>query len=340
MPELRKDPIVGRWVIIAENRAERPQELVEGEASPADPSECPFCAGREACTTPEIASYRAAGTAADSPGWRVRTVPNKYPALESIGVAEPHGQGLFQGLSGVGVHEVIIESPRHLRGTQDLSIAELAEVLAMYRDRLVALASDKRLVYPMIFKNVGAAAGASLEHTHSQLIATPIVPINVAEELAGAEAYFQTSGQCVYCALLASEREQRQRLVEQSPAGDSTGFVAFCPYAARFPFETWVLPAQHASRYETLSDSDCTELARVMRVVLAKIDAALDRPAYNYIIHTAPFDTNANDHYHWHMEIIPRVTKTAGFEWGTGFYINPVSPEEAAATMRAHHFAG
>jgi UDPglucose--hexose-1-phosphate uridylyltransferase len=340
MPELRKDPIVDRWVIIAENRAERPQELSESEPPCVDASECPFCEGHEEQTTPEVAAYRAAGTAPNGPGWRVRAVPNKYPALEAIGAVEPHGQGLYQGLAGVGVHEVIIESPRHLRGTADLTVTELAEVLGMYRDRLLELAGDRRLVYPMIFKNVGAAAGASLAHTHSQLIATPIVPISVAEELAGAETHFRATGQCVYCALNAAELESGQRLIERPQSAASAGFVAYCPYAARFPYETWIVPARHAARYETLSPADCVELARVVRVVLAKIDAALDRPAYNYIIHTAPFDTNSFDHYHWHIEIIPRVTKTAGFEWGTGFYINPVSPEEAAMSMRALQIAG
>jgi UDPglucose--hexose-1-phosphate uridylyltransferase len=181
----------------------------------------------------------------------------------------------------------------------------------------------------MIFKNVGAAAGASLEHSHSQLIVTPIVPISVVEEVNGSQDFYRYRGRCVFCDMVEQELGFEKRIVFDSP-----GFVAFCPFAARFPFETWIVPTEHASHYETLSRAGSDELARVVKRVLEKIETALDRPAYNYIIHTAPFDTQSLPHYHWHIEIIPRVTKTAGFEWGTGFYINPVPPEEAATFMR------
>ncbi len=224
---------------------------------------------------------------------------------------------------------MIIESPRHLRSTTELGDEDLRDVLWIYRERLLDLKKDSRLVYGMVFKNVGAAAGASLEHTHSQLIVTPIVPINVAEEINGSHEFYRYRGRCVFCDMIEQELTFEKRIVFDSP-----GFVAFCPFAARFPFETWIVPTTHASHYETLSRSGSDELARVIKRVLQKIEVALDRPAYNYIIHTAPFDTQALEHYHWHIEIIPRVTKTAGFEWGTGFYINPVPPEEAATFMR------
>ena len=202
-------------------------------------------------------------------------------------------------------------------------------MLWVYRDRLVDLKKDPRLVYGMIFKNVGAAAGASLEHTHSQLIVTPIVPINVWEEMTGSLEFYNYRGRCVYCDMIQQELATEKRIVLDTP-----GFVAFCPFASRFPFETWILPKNHSSHYENIQKNGVDELAGVMRQVIAKIEAALDRPAYNYIIHTAPFDTQELDHYHWHIEIIPSLTKTAGFEWGTGFYINPVPPEEAAAFLR------
>jgi UDPglucose--hexose-1-phosphate uridylyltransferase len=170
------------------------------------------------------------------------------------------------------------------------------------------------------------------------------MPVEMSQTLAGADAFYRSHRQCVYCAIVAEELAAGVRMVEP-PAEDwaakgSAGFAAFCPYAARGPFETWIVPLAHASHFETLSRAQAAELARVMRVVLAKIEAALDHPAYNYIIHTGSFDTSSQDHYHWHIEIIPRVTKTAGFEWGTGFFINPVPPEEAAAIMRSLHFAG
>jgi UDPglucose--hexose-1-phosphate uridylyltransferase len=330
MPDLRKDPIVGRWVIIAKNRAKRPHELVDGAIVRAAGAFCPFCEGNESHTPHEITAYRHPGTHRDRPGWRLRVVPNKFPALEIEGDLSKRGEGIYDMMRGVGAHEVIIESPKHLASTTELSIESLRDVLWIYRERLLDLQKDKRLVYGMIFKNVGSAAGASLEHTHSQLIVTPIVPINVAEEIAGSEEFYRYRGRCVYCDMLEQELAFEQRIVFDTP-----GFVAFCPFAARFPFETWIVPSGHASHYETLSRSSAEELARVVHRVLSKIEAALDRPAYNYIIHTAPFDTPALGHYHWHMEIIPRVTKTAGFEWGTGFYINPVPPEEAATFMRS-----
>lgn len=329
MPDLRKDPIVGRWVIIAKNRAKRPQDIVETQSAAPANGFCPFCEGHEKHTPGEIAAYRNPGSQHDRPGWRVRVVPNKFPALEIEGELSKRGQGMYDMMRGVGAHEVIIESPRHLTSTTELSVDQLRDVLWIYRDRLHDLTRDDRLRYGMLFKNVGAAAGASLEHTHSQLIATPIVPINVVEEISGAQAYHNYRGRCVFCDMLDQELAFEERIVLDSP-----GFVAFCPFAARFPFETWIVPTQHASHYETLSRGGAEELARVLKRVLEKIEAALDRPAYNYIIHTAPFDTQALDHYHWHIEIIPRVTKTAGFEWGTGFYINPVSPEQAAGVMQ------
>lgn len=329
MPELRKDPIVGRWVIIAKNRADRPQDLLDAALPARAGSECPFCEGNESQTPNEICALREAGTERDRPGWRVRVVPNKFPALEIDGDLSKQDHGIYHMMRGVGAHEVIIESPRHLTSTTQLAGDDLRDVLWIYRDRLLDLKKDSRLVYGMIFKNVGAAAGASLEHAHSQLIVTPIVPISVAEEIAGSQEFFRHRGRCVFCDMIDQELAFKQRIVVDSP-----GFAAFCPFAARFPFETWIVPTAHASHYETLSRAQSEELARVVQRVLEKIETALDRPAYNYIVHTAPFDTFALDHYHWHIEIIPRVTKTAGFEWGTGFYINPVPPEEAAKFMR------
>ena len=198
----------------------------------------------------------------------------------------------------------------------------------VYRDRLVDLKRDPRLVYGMIFKNVGAAAGASLEHTHSQLIVTPIVPINVWEEMTGSLEFYNYRGRCVYCDMIQQELATEKRIVFDTP-----GFVAFCPFASRFPFETWILPKNHTSHFENIQKGEIEELSGVMRQVIVKIEAALDQPAYNYIIHTAPFDTQELGHYHWHIEIMPSLTRTAGFEWGTGFYINPVPPEQAAAFL-------
>jgi UDPglucose--hexose-1-phosphate uridylyltransferase len=330
MSELRKDPIVDRWVIMAKNRADRPSDLVPIERVRVQDGPCPFCEGNESQTPYEIVARRDPHAPADGPGWRVRVVPNKFPALVPDGDLAPVEQGLYLGQGAFGVHELIVESPRHEALTGQLSELELREVLEVYRERLLALKQDSNLRYAMIFKNVGAAAGASLEHIHSQLLATPMVPQVVAQEIDGSYRFYGEHGRCIFCDMLAQELAQRERVVER---GD--GFVAFCPYAARFPFETWIVPADHHSHYETLSPRGAVELARILKRTVMKIEAALEVPAYNFVIHTSPFDTQALGHYHWHIEIIPRVTEIAGYELGTGFYINPVPPEEAAAILRA-----
>jgi UDPglucose--hexose-1-phosphate uridylyltransferase len=329
MPELRKDPIVGRWVIIAHERAKRPHDFKLEAHEQIDPGLCPFCEGNEDKTPPEIVAYRERGTHANAPGWRIRVVPNKFPALKIEGNLNKRGEGIYDKMAGVGAHEVIIESPRHQISMTSLSEDNIREVLWVYRDRLVDLKKDTRLVHGMLFKNVGAAAGASLEHTHSQLIVTPIVPISVWEEMTGALEFFHYRGRCIYCDMVQQEISTEKRIVLDTPH-----FTAICPYASRHPFETWILPKAHSSHFENIPKPGVDDLGSVLRQVLCKLEQALDTPPYNYIIHTAPFDHQELPHYHWHIEIIPRLTKIAGFEWGSGFYINPVPPEDAAAYLR------
>jgi UDPglucose--hexose-1-phosphate uridylyltransferase len=329
MPELRKDPIVSRWVIIAHERAKRPHDFI-GE-SPLQPEGgfCPFCEGHEEKTPPEIIAYRERGTRPNGPGWRIRVVPNKFPALKIEGNLNKRGEGIYDKMAGIGAHEVIIESPQHHISMATLAEDNIREVLWVYRDRLVDLKKDSRLVHGMLFKNVGPAGGASLEHTHSQLIVTPIVPISVWEEMTGALEFFNYRGRCIYCDMVQQELATEKRIVLDTPH-----FTAFCPYASRFPFETWILPKAHSSHFENIPKPGVDDLGSVLRQVLNKLEVGLDSPAYNYIIHTAPFDHQELPHYHWHIEIIPRLTKVAGFEWGSGFYINPVPPEDAAAFLR------
>jgi len=328
MPDLRKDPIVGRWVIVATRRAERPHDF---ESTPRRRRQdvCPFCEGNENLTPDEVLACRSDDSLPNREGWRVRVVPNKFPALEIGESLNKRAEGIYDVMQGVGTHEVIIESPRHLVSTSQLTEPQLQEVLWVYRDRLVELKKDPRLVYGMIFKNVGAAAGASLEHTHSQLLVTPIVPISVWEEMTGSLEFHHCRGQCVYCEMIRQELADARRIVLDAPR-----FVAFCPFASRFPFETWIVPKTHGSHYESIPKDDVNELSGVLRQVIGRIEASLDRPAYNYIIHTAPFDTQELGHYHWHIEIMPSMSKVAGFEWGTGFYINPVPPEDAGKVLR------
>jgi UDPglucose--hexose-1-phosphate uridylyltransferase len=333
MSELRRDPIIDRWVIIAKNRAARPNEY-EPPATVRSDKPCPFCEGNEALAPAEIFSYRTEGTQPQGRGWRVRVVPNKYPAFEPPGSDKGHCERESEHCSSmpsVGVHEVILESPRHIVSTTDLTDAELAEVLSAYRDRLIAIQQDPRIKHGLVFKNVGPAAGASIEHTHSQLIGTTTVPGLVAEELAASLAYYQERGRCIFCDLLHRELAEGTRVVLDSP-----GFVAFCPFAARFPLETWLLPKHHASRFEQMQTTEIAELASSLRRCIDKIERTSGRSQYNYLIHSAPFDTGPQSHYHWHIEIFPRMTTTAGFEWATGQFINPVPPEEAAEMLRQH----
>ncbi len=328
MPELRKDPITGRWVIIAPDRAKRPSDF-EGPVTRPTETFCPFCEGNESASPAEIVAYRDHGSMPNGPGWRVRCVPNKFPALKIEGQLESRGVGMYDVMQGIGAHEVILDCPQHERRFSALPAPQIREVLWMYHDRLVDLKRDRRLIHPLVFKNEGHRAGASLEHSHSQLIVTPVVPIQVQEEMRGAKDFFGWRGRCIFCDMIRQEIDATDRIVLESPS-----FLVFCPFASRFPFETWIIPKRHLSHYETVQEPDVDELAHVLKSALQKLEVALDEPPYNYILHTAPFDTYELKYYHWHMEIIPRLTGVAGFEWGSGFYINSVPPEDAAKFLR------
>src|SRR5213593_2631683 len=243
MPELRRDPIVGRWVIISTERAQRPTDFRQvAPPLPAKPL-CPLCPGNEAQTPPEILAYRATGGAPNTSGWSLRVVSNKFPALQIEGDLGREGVGLYDRMNGVGAHEVIIESPDHKTTLASLSEKQLEDVFWAYRDRILDLRKDGRLRYILIFKNHGAAAGATLEHTHSQLIALPIVPDFIREELDGARRHYTDKERCVFCDIVRQELAVRHRVV-----ADNADIVALAPYAPRFAFETWLLPKRHASR--------------------------------------------------------------------------------------------
>ncbi len=329
MPELRKDPITDRWVIIATERARRPADFAR-EPEPAKPSGrfCPFCAGNESKTPQEVLAYRN-GSGANQPGWSLRVVPNKFPVLEIEGDLNREGEGLFDKMQGVGAHEVIIETPDHVLNIGDLNEKAVEQVLWAFRDRVRDLKNDRRLRYVLLFKNQGQAAGATLEHTHSQLIALPVVPKRVQEEVEGAKNYYDFKERCVFCDLIRQETKTGTRIIAETDR-----FIVLSPYAARFPFETWILPKHHRSHYEDIDAQQLENLAWVLKTTLRKIDKVLERPAYNFLIHTAPLQEAANSWFHWHIEIIPHLTRVAGFEWGTGFYINPTPPEEAAQFLR------
>jgi UDPglucose--hexose-1-phosphate uridylyltransferase len=328
MPELRKDPVVGRWVIISTERGRRPSDF-RIEPVRALGGNCVFCPGNESKTPPEILAGRSADSAPNEAGWSFRVVPNKFPALRIEGELEPTGEGLYDRMNGVGAHEVVIESPDHVATLATLPVDTVADVLLTYRDRMVDLKKDPRFEYVLVFKNHGAAAGASLEHPHSQLIATPIIPIMVLEELKGAAEYFGMKERCVWCDIVRQERRSRHRMIM-----DANGFVTLAPFAPRFPFETWIMPTRHGSAFEDTGVDDLRGLAEVLGELLRRVDRMLQHPPYNFMLHTAPLRDGVLEHFHWHLEIIPKLTNVAGYEWGSGSAINPVPPEDAAAALR------
>jgi UDPglucose--hexose-1-phosphate uridylyltransferase len=340
MSELRFDAIRRRWAIIATERRFRPHEfkLPEPDA-PGDVGACPFEYGNEPSTPPEIFAIAPGGRRPNSAGWQVRVVANKYPALRVEGELNREGVGIFDRVSGVGAHEVIIETPRHDQPMADMSPEEIGFVLRAWRERLLDLRRDIRIRYALVFKNHGRDAGASLYHPHSQLIATPIIPTVVVEELNVARQHWAHKERCIFCDMLRQERSIGERI-----AVETDRFVLLEPFASSFPFETWILPKAHAHDFAYCTDQVLSDLAHLFKDFLGRIRALLSDPPYNLILHTAPsphprpgqpqFWSTIEYDYHWHIEFVPRITRIAGFEWGSGYAINPTPPEEAARFLR------
>ena len=309
MPELRRDSITGRRVIVSEERAGRPDEYaVDRARKPASDVDCPFCEGREGETTPERYALRS-GTPPNGPGWRVRVVSNRYPALRAADRGPSAGE-----------HEVVVDTPRHVVSLAELTPSEIRELLGVWRARLRSHALDGRLAYASVFKNVGGEAGSSIEHSHCQVLATAIVPPGIVAELAHAGSL----PACPGC-----ERPTADLTVASTPR-----FSAAVPWAARFPYEVRVLPLRHESRFEAAEDAELDELAGLLRDLVARVERVAERPAYHVTLHTAPLRTALHDRWHWRVEILPRTTGYGGFEWTTGLHINPMKPEESARRLR------
>jgi len=327
MSELRKDPISGRWVIISVERGKRPVDFI----SPSQRKRggfCPFCHGNEYTTPEEIMAFRPPGTIPNSPGWTLRVMPNKFPALEIYGELNKAGVGIFDMMNGIGAHEVIVETPDHMLSLATMPLKALEDVLWAYYLRLTDLRKDRRFKYVLIFKNEGDAAGASLEHSHTQIIALPIIPMLVKEETDSAKHYYGLKERCIFCDVIHQEIESQKRIIYEN-----SQYVALAPFAPRAPFETWILPKRHESNFQP-PNKNFSSLAEILQVILKQMDKILEVPPYNFVIHTSPFQDEINEYYHWHIEILPKLTKIAGFEWGSGFFINPTPPEESAKFMR------
>jgi len=329
MSELRRDPIGGRWVIVDTDHPTKPEDY-EYEPQVYKGGTCPFCYGNESMTPPEIEAIRDPHTRANASGWQVRVVPNKFPALQVEGDIDRRGLGMYDMSNGVGAHEVLIETPYHQKDIPDLLNHEVENIITMYCRRANDLAKDKRFKYVMIFKNLGAAAGASLEHPHTQIIALPMIPKSAAEEIHGAQNYFEYRERCIFCDIIRQEAQEAERVVLENKH-----FLAFCPFVSRFPFELWIIPKKHSSKFCHMPPEEIPPLAQILRDIITKLNKLFPNLSYNYILHSSPINGDgATEGYHWHIEFMPKLTRTAGFEWGSGFYLVATPPELAAKYLR------
>ncbi len=327
MPELRQNIVTRDWVIIATERARRPDAFAmplraDGPPLAHDPA-CPFCPGHEGDTAEEHARV-------DGPdGWRIRVIANKYPALVREGLPMRKLNGIYRSMNAVGYHEVVIENRRHDVHLHQASLDDLSELLGIYRQRYQELRSDPRIEAVVIFRNHGAGAGTSQPHPHSQIVATPIVPSQVRTRLEIAVRYFDETGECVFCRTARDERSVADRVI-----CSNRNFVAFIPYAALSPFHLWVFPLRHMSSFDLSTDEELADLAEILRTLLGKLHTGLNDPDFNLLIRSLPVRMVQSDYFHWYLSIVPRISVAAGFELGSGIFINPAIPEESARFLR------
>jgi len=329
MSEIRQDPTTEEWVIMAKERAKRPHDFVRQRAKPELPPfspSCPFCPGNETETPPEVLLYQGK----KAQGWRVRTFANQFAALRPEGsTARREEEGFFLDMDGIGVHEVLVETPVHNKPLALMEDSGVEDVLRAYQERYNALSRMAFVKLVIIFKNQGPSAGTSLEHSHSQLVATPVVPKHIRMKYEVAIRYYDNTGRCLYSDLVDHELRTGKRVVMETEK-----FVVFHPFASHQPFETWIVPRIHQACFGNASAEDLANLARVLRITLLKLYRGLNNPDFNYVIDTAPVGDENKNYYLWHLRIIPRLTEVAGFEIGSGININTALPEETAQFMR------
>lgn len=338
MSELRQNRITGEWVIIATERAKRPEDFHrhgDKQELPKFNPQCPFCPGNEAQTPPEIIASRKIDTKPDTEGWQVRVCANKFPALTPVENADWFDEAhFFNGIKGFGVHDVIIETPDHNTTIATMPPGEVEEIFSIYRERYQQLEQQQNILLITIFRNYGVRAGASLEHPHSQLIATPVVPTRIQMRLDVARDYYNIHRRCITCDMVDRTLQVKNRLVKETEH-----FVVFEPFASQAPFETWIVPKRHCPSYGETTREENNELARLTREILRKIHYGLGDPDYNYLIQSSPVNTHFRDHYHWYFQIVPRLGVTVGFELCSGIYISTAKPEETAEFLKNYNLA-
>lgn len=327
MHELRKDPLLGRWVaVLSKSLPPSEYQVLENITE----SDCLLCPGKEGETPAEITSIKEEGR------WLVRVIPHFNPLFQIEGDLGRRGVGMYDRMNNIGANEIVIETPEHERSPEDIGIDQINRVLNVYRDRLADLEKDARLRYVFIYKNRGRAAGAIFSHPHSQVVATPIIPKRIKEELDGAKQYYAYKERCIFCDMMREEMRMEDRVIYET-----RDFIAFSPFAPKFPFEFWILPKRHSCAYQDIISSEIEDLSLMMMTMIQKLKKVLNNPPYNLVIHTAPNRIPRKDHwhtlgedFHWHIEVMPRLIRMSGFEWGSGFYILSTSPEEGAKYLR------
>ena len=327
MPEIRQNIITRDWVIIATERAKRPEEFAKREKVkkelPEYRNDCPFCPGNEDKTPPEI--YRIE----KEKQWQVRVFHNKFAALSNEGIVERKWEKMKRVISGVGIHEVVVETPKHNLSPALLTEEQIKNILRTYKERYNIIYHDKRIKLVTIFKNHGEGAGTSLEHPHSQIIGTPVTPKDIRYRVEEAMRYYDDTGECIFCRVLRDELNSGERIVLENK-----NFVAFIPYAALSPFHIWIFPKNHSSCFGLIPMEEIDDMAEILKGILCKLYYCLDNPDYNYVIRSYSKVGPSLEYYHWYISVIPRVTKLAGFELGSGMYINTTLPEQSARFLR------
>ncbi|MDP3260026.1 MAG: galactose-1-phosphate uridylyltransferase [Thermodesulfovibrionales bacterium] len=334
MHELRKDPLMNRWVAVMSDSMSPGEYNLPGEE--AKESECILCSGREKETPPEITAIRENGSNPNEPGWLARVIPSFNPILHVEGDLGRRGVGMYDRMNSIGANEIIIETPEHNKASGDIGFEQMIRVVSLYKERITDLEKDLRLRYILIYKNSGREAGAVYSHLHSQIIATPIIPRRIKEELNVAKQYYSYKERCIFCDIIREELRYGERVIFETKK-----FIAFCPYAQISSFEFCIIPKRHSCAFQEINSEEMEDLALMLSAMMKKLSAILKNPPYNYIIHTAPNMIPRRNHwhtlgedYHWHIEVTPRLTRVSGFEWGSGFYVITTSPEDAAKYLR------
>ena len=329
MPELRKDLISGTWVLFSPERRKRPQFIQAVPEPTLTSQDCPFCEGNEGKTTPEILAQRGADSRADGPGWLFRVIPNKYPALKLEGNLEEPKAELFERLTGVGSHEILIESPAHELGMDELEVKHAQDIFLCLRDRILDLKGDIRFEYIQVFKNQGFLAGATIPHPHLQILALPVAPTEVMGKLRRTRIFYEQHHECYYCHVLKEEKRLKTRILSEN-----YHFVVHAPYASRFPFQLTITPKIHVSRFEESADGVFKDLAEMVKYSLSRINQGLKKPSFHMILNNPPLKVTCGDYFHWTLDILPVISRTGGFELATSCYINPYPPEEVVEALK------